>query len=163
MRTDDFKKLATGTVLFNLNRLIAPKLVTILYFLGLAAILLWAIAHFFSTFRFGVGSGLWGLLEIAVYGLLAMIALRIGCEAVIVYFDTHAPDAEDLAPARSTGSLLDDVREAIEDLVEEEDRSTPSAPAPVAPDAAGTPRPATDTPATVEDNAGPSSPAEPRV
>lgn len=136
MRMNDFKKLATGNVLFNLNRVISPTLVTILYFLGLAAVIVWAVAHFFSTFRFGFGSGLWGLLEIAVFGLLAVVVLRIVCEAVLVFFKTHVDEDEDYAPARSTGSLIDDVRDALEDLADAEDADevpSPNAPPPVAP------------------------------
>lgn len=141
MRINDFKKLATGNVLFNLNRVISPTLVTILYFLGLAAIIVWAVAHVFSTFRFGFGSGLWGLLEIVVFGLLAVVVLRIACEAVLVFFRTHVDEAEDYAPAHSTGSLIDDVRDALEDLADAEDADyspAPKAPSPVAP----APRPA---------------------
>lgn len=134
MRMDDFKKLATGNVLFNLNRIISPKLVTILYFLGLAAILLWAITHFFSSFRFGFGSGLWGLLEITIFGLLGLVALRIVCESVIVYFSAHAEETDAYAPAGSSGSLIDDVRDALEDLADAEDETRPAPPpAPVAP------------------------------
>ncbi|RDE09784.1 DUF4282 domain-containing protein [Pelagibacterium lacus] len=136
MKMDDLRKLATGNVVFNLNRIIAPKLVRILYLLGLAAILLWAVAHFFGTFRFGFGSGLWGLLEIAVYGLLALVVLRIVCEAVLVYFGTHATDPEEYTPPASRGSLFDDVRDAIEDLAETEDDDrpvTPPAPPPSTP------------------------------
>ncbi|SDG79331.1 DUF4282 domain-containing protein [Pelagibacterium luteolum] len=135
MPMDDFKKLATGNILFNLNRIIAPKLVTILYFLGLAAILLWAVTHFFSSFRFGFGSGLWGLLEIAVFGLLALVVLRIVCEGVIVYFTAHTAEADAYTPTGSSGSLIDDVRDALEELAEAEEieeRPTPAA-APVTP------------------------------
>ena len=131
MKMDDFKKLATGNVLFNLSRIISPKLVTILYFLGLAAIVLWAVTHFFAAFRFGFGSGLWGLLEIAVFGLLALVVLRIACEAVIVYFRAHADTTEEYAPMRGHGSLIDEVREAIEDLADDE--SDAAAPTPVTP------------------------------
>lgn len=155
MRMNDFKKLATGNVLFNLNRVISPTLVTILYFLGLAAVIVWAVAHFFSTFRFGFGSGLWGLLEIVVFGLLAVVVLRIVCEAVLVFFKTHVDEAEDYAPARSTGSLIDDVRDALEDLADAEDTDyapAAKAPSPVAP----APRPVTPTPP-----AAPSTPATP--
>lgn len=143
MWSENLKKLATGNVLFNLNKIISPRLVTIIYLLGLAAILLWAVNHFFSTFRFGFGSGLWGLLEIAVFGLLAIIVLRVACEAVIVYFRAHATETEDYAPVRVNASLIDDVREAIEDLAEEDVADTPPPPpAPVVP------KPAAQTPPT---------------
>ena len=132
MRFDDLRKLATGNVLFNLGRILSPRLVTILYLLGLAAIVLWAVNHFFSTFRFGFGNGLWGLLEIAVFGLLAVVILRIACEAVIVFFRVNAAEADDYAPARPTASLIDEVREALEDLAEQEPDTT-EPPSPVTP------------------------------
>lgn len=122
MRFEDLKKLATSTTLFNLRRVISPRLVTIGYLLGLVAIVLWAIDHFFYSFRFGFGNGLWGLLEIAVFGLLALVVLRIACEAVIVYFKAHedaAAQVTDIAP-RAGVTLIDDVRDAIEDLVDQE-------------------------------------------
>lgn len=121
MWSENLKKLATGNVLFNLNKIISPRLVTILYLIGLAAIGLWAITHFFATFRFGFGNGLWGLIEIAVYGLLGLIALRIVCEGIIVYFRAHETETDDVTPVRASGSLIDDVRDAIEELAEEED------------------------------------------
>lgn len=120
MRLDDLRKLATGTVLFTLDRVISPRLVKVLYLLGLGAIIVWAVRHLFANFAFGFGAGLWGMLEIAVFGLLAFVVLRILCEAVIVYFRTHA-DVSDTPPHRLTGSLLDDVRGAIEELASEED------------------------------------------
>ncbi len=134
MRFDDLRKLATGNVLFNLRRILSPRLVTILYLLGLAGILVWAVRHFFSSFRFGFGNGLWGLLEIAVFGLLAFVALRIVCEGVIVFFRSHADEGEILEPEHPNTSLLDEVRDAIEELAEREpDRIEPEAPSPVAP------------------------------
>ncbi|WP_417581941.1 DUF4282 domain-containing protein [Pelagibacterium sp.] len=134
MRFDDLRKLATGSVLFNLGRIISPRLVTILYLLGLAAIGLWAVNHFFSSFRFGFGNGLWGLLEIAVFGLLAFVALRIVCEAIIVYFRANSEEAETYEPENLGASLIDDVRDAIEDLADQEpDPVEPIAPAPSAP------------------------------
>lgn len=122
MRFEDIKKLATGNVLFDLRRVIAPRLVTIAYLVGLAAILLWAINHFFYAFRFGFGNGLWGLIEITVFGLLALIALRVTCEAIIIYFKAHKEEAAEVAvtPVRSRSTLIDDVRDAIEDLADQE-------------------------------------------
>lgn len=128
MTLDDLKKIATGPVLFNLNRIIAPRLTTILYFLGLAAILVWAINHFFLTFSHGFGAGLWGLLEIAVFGLFALIVLRIACEAIIVYFrDKAVVTMADAAP-RSSASLIDDVKDAIEELADVEDKDAANPP-----------------------------------
>lgn len=121
MTLDDLQKLATGSMLFSLNRIIAPRLTNILYLLGLAAIALKAISHLFFTFKFGFGTGLWGLLEIAVYGLLSFVVLRIVCEAVIVYFKTHEDAAIAASVPRPEATLIDEVRDAIEELVEEGD------------------------------------------
>lgn len=148
MQFEDVKKLATGTVLFNLNRIIAPRLVTIVYLLGLAGIVLWAVNHFFLTFRFGFGTGLWGLLEIAVFGLLALVVLRIACEAVIVFFRAHqAQAATATTQPRANASLIDEVRGAIEELAEEEEtQAEQDAPA-SRPAASAAPAPAKKAPA----------------
>lgn len=140
MKFDDIKRLATGSTLFDLKRIIAPRLVTIGYLLGLGAIALWATNHFFFSFRFGFGNGLWGLLEIAVFGLLALVVLRVVCEAVIVYFKAHENEAAQIqviAPSRPGATLIDDVRDAIEELADQEaetaEPETPVAAAPVVP------------------------------
>lgn len=126
MTLDDLQKLATGSLLFSLDRIIAPRLVNIFYLLGLAAIVIWAISHFFLTFGFGFGAGLWGLLEIAVYGLLSFVVLRISCEAIIVYFEAHKSAVNTSNQPRPAASLIDEVRDAIEELAEEGDDATPA-------------------------------------
>ncbi|WP_421950216.1 DUF4282 domain-containing protein [Pelagibacterium sp.] len=164
MRFDDLRKLATGSVLFNLGRIISPRLVTILYLLGLAAIGLWAVNHFFSSFRFGFGNGLWGLLEIGVFGLLAFVALRIVCEAVIVFFRANSVEAETYEPTHMGASLIDDVREAIEDLADQEpDPVEPVAPAPVAPTPPAPTTPTAEEPAVMPDADAPKPAAKRRA
>ncbi|WP_127752942.1 DUF4282 domain-containing protein [Devosia sp. 1566] len=118
MTLDDLKRLFSRQTLFRLDAILAPKLVPILYALGLAGILLWAISHLFWTFGFGFGNGLWGLLEIAVFGLLLFVGLRIGCEALLVWFKTHEGQTEPVTRSRYSSSLLDEVRDAIRDLAE---------------------------------------------
>ncbi|MFN4210532.1 MAG: DUF4282 domain-containing protein [Devosia sp.] len=112
MTLDDLKRLFTRQTLFRLDAILSPKLVPILYALGLAGILLWAIG-------FGFGTGLWGLLEIAVFGLLSLVGLRIACEALLVWFKAHESSGETVNRSRYSASLLDEVREAIRDLAEE--------------------------------------------
>ncbi|UJQ95251.1 DUF4282 domain-containing protein [Mariluticola halotolerans] len=150
MTFDDLKKLATSTLLFSLDRIIAPRLITILYLLGLAAIVLWTISHLFATFAFGFGAGLWGLLEIAVFGLLGFVVLRIVCEALIVYFKANEGVATTASHPRPSVSLIDEVRDAIEELADDDYEAEP-APAPAKPRAAAKPAaaktPATKTPA----------------
>ncbi|KKB77927.1 hypothetical protein VW35_12320 [Devosia soli] len=119
MTTDDLKRLLTRQTLFKLDAILSPKLVPILYALGLASILLWAVSHFFFRFGSGFGDGLWGILEIVVFGLAAFVALRIGCEALLVWFKAHEATGESVNRKRYSASLLDEVRDAIRDLAEE--------------------------------------------
>lgn len=119
MTLDDLKRLLTRQTLFRLDSILAPKLVPILYALGLAAILLWAVSHFFFRFGGGFGDGLWGLLEIVVFAPLALLGLRIGCEALLVWFKSHENTGETVQRSRFSTSLLDEVRDAIRDLAEE--------------------------------------------
>ncbi len=119
MTLDDLKRLLTRQTLFRLDAILSPMLVPIFYALGLAGILLWAISHFFFRFSTGLGDGLWGLLEIAVFGLLAFVGLRIGCEALLVWFKNHEATGETVQRSRYSASLLDEVRDAIRDLAEQ--------------------------------------------
>lgn len=119
MTLDDLKRLFTRQTLFRLDSILSPRLVPIFYALGLAGILLWAVSHLFWSFGFGFGTGLWGLLEIAVFGLLLLIGLRISCEALLVWFKAHEQSGETVNRSRYSASLLDEVREAIRDLAEE--------------------------------------------
>lgn len=119
MTLDDLKRLFTRQTLFRLDAILSPLLVPIFYALGLAGILLWAISHLFYRFSFGFGDGLWGLLEIVVFGLLAFVGLRIGCEALLVWFKNHEAAGENVQRSRYSTSLLDEVRDAIRDLAEQ--------------------------------------------
>jgi len=119
MTLDDLKRLFTRQTLFRLDAILSPRLVPIFYALGLAGILLWAISHLFWSFAFGFGNGLWGLLEIAVFGLLLLVGLRILCEALLVWFKAHEQSGETVNRSRYSASLLDEVRDAIRDLAEE--------------------------------------------
>ncbi len=118
MTLDDLKRLFTRQTLFRLDAIISPKLVPILYALGLAGILLWAVGHLFWRFSLGFGNGLWGLLEIAVFGLIYFVVLRIACEALLVWFKTHEHSGETVNRSRYSTSLLDEVRDAIRDLAQ---------------------------------------------
>ena len=119
MTLDDLKRLFTRQTLFRLDAILSPKLVPILYALGLAGVLLWAVSHFFFSFGNGFGNGLWGLLEIAVFGLLGIVVLRIVCEALLVWFKTHEQSGDTVHRSRYSASLLDEVRDAIRDLAEQ--------------------------------------------
>lgn len=123
MTLDDLKRLFTRQTLFRLDAILSPRLVPILYALGLTGILLWAINHFFYRFGTGFGNGLWGILEILVFGLIALVGLRIGCEALIVWFKAHESTGETVNRTRFSSSLLDEVRDAIRELAEEGERT----------------------------------------
>ncbi len=120
--------LAKGSILFSLKKTISPKIITILYLLGLAAMFLFAISHFVASFSLGFVEGIWGLLEIAVFGLFGFITLRIFCEAIIIYFKSHADIITDTESTITKKSLIDDVRDAIEELAQDEKRKNPPAP-----------------------------------
>ncbi|NOZ32837.1 MAG: DUF4282 domain-containing protein [Alphaproteobacteria bacterium] len=133
MTPDDLKRLSTSPTLLNLDRLIGPRIIKIVYLAGLAGIGLGAISHLFATFGASFGSGLWGLLEIAVYGVFAFLVLRLGCEAFIVYFRRNADLVDGQPAARRGASIIDDVREALSELAEDDPEPDPrfqSVPAP---------------------------------
>ncbi|HEV7345336.1 MAG TPA: DUF4282 domain-containing protein [Devosia sp.] len=119
MTMDDLKRLFTRRTLFRLDATLSPRLVPIFYALGLAGIVLWAITHLFWSFSFGFGNALWSLLEIAVFGLLYLVGLRILCEAILVWFKTHEQSGETVNRSRYSASLLDEVRDAIRELADE--------------------------------------------
>ena len=133
MTLNDLKKLATGSVLFSLDRIIVPRILTLVYLLGLAAIALWALDHLFDAFRFGFGNGIWGLIEVAVFGLLGFVVLRAVCEMVLIYYKANERVAQSAMPSQSTSSLIDEVAGAIEDLAEEESKLPEKSTAPKSP------------------------------
>lgn len=120
MTLDDLKKLATSGTIFNLDRMIAPKIIKILYLLGLGAIGIWAIRHLFGTFAQSFGAGIWGLLEIGVIGLGAFVLLRILCETLLVFFKKNAEFITLDQPVRPAISIFDDVKDALEELAEDD-------------------------------------------
>jgi hypothetical protein len=119
MTGDDLRKIFFGTTMFRLDTILGSRLVPILYATGLAALLLWAVIHLFATFGRNFGDGLWGLLEIAVFGMLGLLALRLACEVLLVFFKAHETAARTVALSRISSSLADDVRDAISDIADE--------------------------------------------
>lgn len=119
MTLDDLKKIFLSPTLFRLDTILSPKLVPVLYGVGLLSLLLWAVGHLFLTFGRNFGDGLWGLLEIAVYGALGLIVLRVVCEVLLVFFKANETVTRTVAVSRLSGSLVDEVRDAIHDIAEE--------------------------------------------
>ncbi|MEO8756791.1 MAG: DUF4282 domain-containing protein [Devosia sp.] len=135
MTSDDLRRIFMGPTLFRLDTILSPRLVPVLYVTGLATLLLWAVTHLFDSFGRNFGDGLWGLLEIAVYGGFGLVVLRTVCEALLVWFKTNESATDSVSRTRISSSLLDEVRDAIHDIADEEDDEDQITPATVpAPD-----------------------------
>ena len=119
MTSDDLKRIFLGPTLFRLDTILSPRLVPVLYLTGLAAILIWAVQHLFAAFGSSFGNGLWGLLEIVVFGAFMLVVLRAACEALLVFFKAHEGAAESVSRTRISSSLIEDVRDAIHDIADE--------------------------------------------
>jgi hypothetical protein len=129
MTSEDLKKIFLGPTLFRLDSILSPRLVPVLYATGLAALLLWAITHLFATFSRNFGDGLWGLLEIVVFGLLGLLVLRVACEVLLVFFKTHESTARAVSLSRISSSLLDEVKDAISDIADQDEEAAALRPA----------------------------------
>lgn len=121
---EDLRKFLAGPVLYRLDELIGVRLLPIFYALGLAAIFLWAVDHLVNSFASNFGQGLWGILEIIVYAPLALVALRIVTELVLVFFKAHEAAAATVGRARRTAPLADEVRDAIHELGEDNEAAS---------------------------------------
>jgi hypothetical protein len=150
MTSDDMRRLFLGPTLYRLDVILAGRLVPILYAVGLLAILVWAIDHLFLRFESNFVNGLWGIIEIVVFGGLMLIVLRIACEAVLVFFRAHEAATESVARTRISSSLLDEVKDAIHDLAEADETTVTITepvhrpPSPTVPPAPPVPRPPAD-------------------
>ena|SRR5882757_2017265 len=121
MTSDDLRRIFMGPTLFRLDTILSPRLVPILYVTGLATLLLWAVTHLFDTFGRNFGDGLWGLLEIVVYGGFGLVVLRVACEALLVWFKANEDATDSVSRTRISSSLLEEVRDAIHDMADEEE------------------------------------------
>ena len=124
MTLDDLKKIFLSPTLFRLETILSPRLVPLLYATGLAALLLWAVTHLFLTFGRNFGDGLWGLLEIAVFGLFGLVMLRVICEVLLVFFKSNDTVVRTVSLSRISTSLIDEVRDAIHDIAADEDATS---------------------------------------
>lgn len=121
MTLDDLKRIFLGPTLFRLDRILSPRLVPVLYLTGLGALLIWGVQHLFATFGSSFGNGLWGLLEIVVLGAFFLVVLRIVCEALLVFFKANEAATDEVSRNQVTSSLLEDVRDAIHEIADDED------------------------------------------
>ena len=119
MTLDDLKKIFLSPTLFRLETILSPRLVPVLYATGLAALLLWSVGHLFASFGRNFGDGLWGILEIAVYGSLFLLLLRVVCEVLLVFFKANEATTRAVSISRVPSSLMDEVRDAISDIADE--------------------------------------------
>ena len=126
MTFEEFGKFLNRTLFISLDSLSGARLVRVVYILGLGVAVVWGLDHFFVTFRFGFWEGLWGLVEIVVFGLFGITVLRMICEALIVYFEANSDAVRAASHGEIKTSLIDEVRDAIEQLGEEEvDKAVP--------------------------------------
>jgi hypothetical protein len=139
---DDLIKMLSGPAIYRLDSLIGQKLAPLLYVSGLAGIVLWAVSHLVASFEIGFAQGLWGILEILVYGALALVLLRVLCEVVLVFFASREASAVGIDRGRRPGSLIEEVGDAIRELAEDDDIMPATDPAPYYPDAAEDDQPA---------------------
>ena len=140
MTSDDLRRIFMGPTLFRLDTILSPRIVPVLYVSGLGALLLWAVTHLFDTFGRNFGDGLWGLLEILVYGGFGLVVLRVVCEALLVWFKANEAATDSVSRTRISSTLLEEVRDAIRDIADEEDDEDMITPATVpAPDVEITP------------------------
>lgn len=121
MTSDDLRRIFFGPTLFRLDTILSPRLVPVLYAAGLGTLLLWAVDHLFATFGSSFGNGLWGVLEIVVYGAFGLVALRVACEALLVYFKANEVATDSVSRTRISSTLLEEVRDAIHDIADEEE------------------------------------------
>src|SRR3569833_213631 len=121
MTSDDLRRIFMGPTLFRLVTILSPRLVPGLYVTGLGSILLWAVTHLVYAFAGSFWDGLWSLLENAVYGAFGLVMLRALCEALLVWSEANEAAADSDSRNRISTSLLDDVRDAIRDIADEED------------------------------------------
>ena len=140
MTLDDLKKIFLSPTLFRLDTLLSPRLVPVLYATGLTSLLLWAVIHLFSTFSRTFGDGLWGLLEIAVFGLFGLVVLRMICEFLLVFFKVNETATRAVSISLISTSLLDEVKDAISDIAD--DTTEPDSEISAAEIVESTPRPA---------------------
>lgn len=131
MTSDDLKRIFMGPTLFRLDTILSPRLVPVFYAAGLGTLLLWAVTHLFAAFGHTFGDGLWGLLEIVIYGGFGLVALRILCEALLVWFKANEAAIDSVSRTRISSSLLEEVRDAIHDMADDEDEEDIITPATV--------------------------------
>jgi hypothetical protein len=115
---DDVRRVLLSPATYRLGTPMGRALVPLLYLFGMAAILVWSVAHMVDCFVIGWSYGIWGIIETLVYAPLMFIALRIVAELVLVRFGAAVAP---IRPQTSTGTLIEEVTDAIHELAEDDD------------------------------------------
>jgi hypothetical protein len=121
MTSDDLRRIFMGNTLFRLDTILSPRLVPVLYVTGLAAMLLWGVTHLVYAFAGSFWDGLWSLIEIVVYGSFGLVVLRTVCEALLVWFKSNETATDSVNRSRISSTLLEEVRDAIHDMADEDE------------------------------------------
>jgi len=121
MTSDDLRRIFMGNTLFRLDTILSPRLVPVLYVTGLAAMLLWGVTHLVYAFAGSFWDGLWSLIEIVVYGSFGLVVLRTVCEALLVWFKSNESATDSVNRSRISSTLLEEVRDAIHDMADEDE------------------------------------------
>lgn len=121
MTSDDLRRIFLGNTLFRLDTILSPRLVPVLYLTGLAAMLLWGVTHLVYAFAGSFWDGLWSLIEIVVYGSFGLVVLRTVCEALLVWFKSNETATDSVNRSRISSTLLEEVRDAIHDMADEDE------------------------------------------
>jgi hypothetical protein len=127
---NDLRRMLTGPALLSLTSPFGSRLVPVLYIVGLVAIVIWAVNLVVTGFALAWSLGIWSIIEVVVYGSLMVLALRAICEVLLIYFSRAGLPVA----AGSEATLLDEVRDAIDHLAEEDAASVAKAEAPYVPE-----------------------------
>lgn len=72
--------------LLSFDAMVAPKLITVLYYLGLVVVLLSGVGVIFAPTAFGGSVTLWSFVQGILTIAFGILFVRVTCEAWIVFF-----------------------------------------------------------------------------
>lgn len=74
---------------FSFEEFITPKIVSVLYVIGMIIAAIFSLFIMISAFRTGVAAGIIALLLIPVYFMLIVISIRVYMEIIIILFKIY--------------------------------------------------------------------------
>ena len=83
---DDFKKFLSTLFDFSFSEFIAPKIIKILYAIGIFIVALATLVFILSGFSTGFGRGIFMLIVSPIVFLIYAIFVRVSMEIIIVLF-----------------------------------------------------------------------------